>query len=113
MNLQQAVLNRYQTVFPDDSLRTISSKTQIQLTRVFRLMNGSEMKLREYEAFNNVINNEGNFTETNSYIKLSRECLSTLPESKLKQLERQMLYALKLNKQTKQNITYSSNELGA
>ena len=113
MNLQQAVLNRYQTVFPDDSLRMISSKTQIQLTRVFRLMNGSEMKLREYEAFNNVIINEGKSTETDSYLNLSRKCLSKLPESKLKQLERQMLYALKLNKQTKQTITYSCNELGA
>ena len=55
MSLQVRILEQYRQVFPRHTLREISHQTGIQLTRVFRLMNGSPMKLDEYENFRRVI----------------------------------------------------------
>ncbi len=51
MKLQEKILREFQQTFPNETLRNISELTGIQLTRVFRLMNGSAMKLDEYESF--------------------------------------------------------------
>lgn len=78
-HLQEKILKDYRSVFPDDSLTKISDKTQIQITRVFRIFNGAEMKLKEFESFQNVLSANASsdldkalaiFTE--SYQKLSR-----------------------------------------
>ncbi len=51
MSLQKKILQQYRVLYPHQSLRDISKKTGIQLTRVFRLFNGAPMKLNEYEVF--------------------------------------------------------------
>ncbi|MAZ48328.1 MAG: hypothetical protein CME65_07175 [Halobacteriovoraceae bacterium] len=53
--LQRAIIDSYKKKFPKDKLRHISEKTSIQITRVFRILNGSEMKISEYEAFQNCL----------------------------------------------------------
>lgn len=55
MKLQQKTLARYRQLFPKDTLREISARTGIQITRVFRLFNGKTMKVGELEAFEAVI----------------------------------------------------------
>lgn len=55
MTLQNKTLHRYRQFFPKDNLRQVSERTGIQLTRVFRLMNGKTMKVGELEAFENAI----------------------------------------------------------
>lgn len=55
MSLQSRVLNEYRQKFPNHTLREISALTGIQLTRVFRLMNGAGMKLEEFEQFSEAI----------------------------------------------------------
>lgn len=50
-NIQRETIYQYQTKYPNDTLRDIASKTGIQLTRVFRIINGYEMKLKEYLSF--------------------------------------------------------------
>ena len=49
--LQKIVINSYMEINRGSTLKEISSDTGIQLTRVFRLLNGSEMKISEYEKF--------------------------------------------------------------
>ncbi len=56
MTLQQKTLQRYRLLFPNDTLREISARTGIQITRVFRLFNGKIMKVGELEVFEKVIN---------------------------------------------------------
>ncbi len=56
MSLQQRTIQRYRQLFPQDTLRETSSRTNIQITRVFRLLNGKTMKVGELEAFEDVIN---------------------------------------------------------
>jgi len=55
MKLQTRVLKKYRLYFPNDTLRDVSEKTNIQLTRVFRLFNGKPMKVAELEAFETAI----------------------------------------------------------
>ena len=72
MNLQQIVLKRYFDYYPKQSLREISENTNIQITRVFRLMNGSPMKLSEYESFENaIVQKELNATTNQQFLNLS------------------------------------------
>lgn len=54
--IQQETINRYKKKYPNHTFREISAQTGIQLTRVFRIINGYEMKLSEYLAFQKVIN---------------------------------------------------------
>ena len=67
--LQNATIQAYKAVFPDDKLKNISERTSIQITRVFRILNGSEMKLTEYEAFQNAIFQDNGHLELFSDIK--------------------------------------------
>lgn len=52
-DLQSAIIRQYKKTYPQDKLKHISAKTNIQITRVFRILNGSEMKISEYESFLN------------------------------------------------------------
>jgi len=72
MSLQTNILKDYRALFPQDTLREISNRTGIQLTRVFRLLNGSPMKLAEYESFYDLIELENTKSENISALKLLR-----------------------------------------
>lgn len=56
MTLQKKTLSRYRQFFPNETLRETSARTGIQITRVFRLFNGKNMKVGELEAFESAIN---------------------------------------------------------
>lgn len=49
--VQSGLLKTYMELKGSPSLREISEDTGIQITRVFRIFNGSEMKLKEYLIF--------------------------------------------------------------
>lgn len=72
MSLQANILKDYRALYPQDTLREISERTGIQLTRVFRLLNGSPMKLAEYELFYDLIESESTKTESTSALRLLR-----------------------------------------
>ena len=55
MSLQSKTIQRYRLLFPNETLKEISARTGIQITRVFRLFNGKPMKLREFEAIEKAI----------------------------------------------------------
>jgi hypothetical protein len=55
MNLQKKTIQRYKQFFPNETLRETSARTGIQITRVFRLLNGKAMKVGELEAFERAI----------------------------------------------------------
>ena len=69
MSLQKKTLQRYRQLFPCDTLREISARTGVQITRVFRLYNGKTMKVKELEAFENAINER--ISQIPSYSHLS------------------------------------------
>jgi hypothetical protein len=55
MSLQNSTIQRYRLFYPQETLREISARTGIQITRVFRLVNGKPMRLKEFEAFEKAI----------------------------------------------------------
>ncbi|HXH73813.1 MAG TPA: hypothetical protein VNJ08_02540 [Bacteriovoracaceae bacterium] len=55
MSLQKRTLQRYRQIFPNDTLKAVSTRTGIQITRVFRLFNGKTMKVLELEALENAV----------------------------------------------------------
>lgn len=67
--LQKRTIQRYRQFFPDDTLREISGRTGIQITRVFRLMSGKNMKVGELEAFERAV--DVKIAENPSYSRLS------------------------------------------
>ncbi|MDP7319301.1 MAG: hypothetical protein QF441_01770 [Bacteriovoracaceae bacterium] len=92
-HLQTRVLTLYKQEFPKDTLKDISTRTGIQITRVFRLFNGSEMKLKEYMAFEKCL--KSHFSR-NDFLELTHECLLKLSKRRLQLLIGQMNQSLKL-----------------
>lgn len=87
MNLQNRTLHRYRQMFPQETLKEISVRTGIQITRVFRLMNGKPMKVGELEAFENAVTSK--IAENPSYGRLQtliEESFSLLTNEELAKL---------------------------
>jgi hypothetical protein len=58
MQLQQKILRDYRKCFPHDTLKEMNQRTGIQMSRIFRIMNGMEMKVTEYENMVQAISHE-------------------------------------------------------
>jgi hypothetical protein len=59
MNLQQKTINRVRRTYPEATLQEFSSMSGINKSRLFRLFNGSEMKLCEYESLRKIARKPG------------------------------------------------------
>jgi hypothetical protein len=102
MNMQEIVIKRYQELFPREPLRETAAKTGIQITRVFRIFNGSEMKLKEYESFEKIIQDTRPQTVNNeAFLKVTRDCLLHLSENKISEYIHDMNMALKIKSLSK------------
>ncbi len=87
MSLQARILFQYRQLFPRQTLRETAKLTGIQLTRVFRLMNGSAMKLEEYESFRKLVDNhERIHSDSTSFTRSVEQARSTLSEHELSKL---------------------------
>lgn len=97
MQLQNAVLKKYQELYPDQTLREISKKTGIQQTRVFRILNGHEMRISEYEKFRNIIVANSSECDPDSFFEIYED-LKKLSTTQFNQVENEIKYFLSLNK---------------
>ncbi len=87
MSLQAKTLQRYRQFYPTDTLRDISIRTGIQITRVFRLFNGKTMKVRELEALEEAVTIK--LKENSYYSRLEEtleEATAILNENELKRI---------------------------
>ena len=73
MKLQDWIIDKYTNLYGLKTLKEISKDTGIQVTRVFRLMHGKEMKIGEFEIFQEKVFN--NFEKGSSVLELANECL--------------------------------------
>lgn len=92
---QDTILKNFRETFPKKTLKTISEETGIQMTRVFRIMNGSEMKIGEYEAFERVLTNDALSQSKISLMKKFKRCISFLGDGDLSFLEVEINHLLK------------------
>jgi hypothetical protein len=85
MELQMTILNQYMLLNGKPTLKKIAEDTGIQLTRVFRLFNGSTMKLSEYQIFNRKVKEKMGLTE--GLEEIAFECSMRLSPAAIKDLE--------------------------
>ncbi|MFA5583405.1 MAG: hypothetical protein WDA09_04245 [Bacteriovoracaceae bacterium] len=85
--LEKEVIRRYRQVFPHDTLKAISEKTGIQITRVFRIMNGKPMKVKELEVFENILKTQCGGNKSSTEIdRLTKVAVSILSIKDLEQI---------------------------
>lgn len=85
MDLQTTILNQYMLLNFKPTLKQISEDTGIQLTRVFRLFNGSTMKLSEYQIFSKKVKEKMGLTD--GLEEVAFECSLKLSPEAIKDLE--------------------------
>ena len=85
MKLQKWIIDKYTDLYGLKTLKEISKDTGIQVTRVFRLMHGKEMKIGEFEIFQDKVFN--NFEKGSSVLELANECLLKLENQKLGEID--------------------------
>ncbi len=92
MKLQKWVIEKYINLTGLNTLNDISKDTGIQITRVFRLIHGKEMKLKEFEIFQSKIFK--NLKKSSSILSLINECLLKLGDPKLEEIDETLRRAL-------------------
>lgn len=111
---QKAIIDRYKEIYPKDSVRAIAQRVGIHYSRANRILSGAEMKVSEYEAFNNVIAKR---SFSNDYsVKLFNQALSKLPPKKVQDfvhsLERSLINYQIVHKPIIENFEYIKGERG-
>ncbi|MEX0798835.1 MAG: hypothetical protein WEB87_02765 [Bacteriovoracaceae bacterium] len=96
MNYQNSIINKYKKAFPGRTLKVISQETGIQMTRVFRLFNGAEMKLKEYEAFEASLRKGSLSDSTFSLMEKFQKFIDTASDTELSLLEIEFNHMLKI-----------------
>lgn len=85
MELQKTILGQYVLLNDQPTLKKISADTGIQITRVFRLFNGSTMKLSEYQIFQQKVKEKMGLTHTLEAIAF--DCSLKLSPQAIKEIE--------------------------
>ena len=111
MKLQKTILNQYMLLNNKPTLKKISEDTGIQLTRIFRLFNGSTMKLMEFEVFNKKVKEKMGLTDGLEAIAL--ECSLKLSPGAILDLEVFMKRKIEIWKLTQVQETAISTHITA
>ena len=88
MGLQRQIINHYFELFGEHrTLREISAHLNIQITKVFRILNGYEMKISEYEKFRQAMGKKaGEGTDLSNMAVKGEKTLSYRMTNDLKQI---------------------------
>ncbi|RPJ74199.1 MAG: hypothetical protein EHM20_11005 [Alphaproteobacteria bacterium] len=85
MELQKRILGQYVLLNDGPTLKKIADDTGIQITRVFRLFNGSVMNLAEYQIFQAKVKEKMGLTHTLEAIAF--DCSLKLSPEAIKEIE--------------------------
>lgn len=85
MELQKIILGQYVLLNDEPTLKKIAEDTGIQITRVFRLFNGSVMSLLEYQIFQQKVKEKMGLTHTLEAIAF--DCSLKLSPQAIKEIE--------------------------
>lgn len=85
MDIQKTILSQYMLLNNKPTFKQIAADTGIQTTRVFRLFNGSTMKLSEYQIFNRKVKEKMGLT--GGLEDIAFECSMKLSPESIKELE--------------------------
>lgn len=99
MNFQKSILDEYLKRFKKPTLKLISEDTGIQLTRVFRILNGAVMHLNEFEIFYSKVQELK--SKNGSLNELMMECHLNLTADAMENVEQILIRKIKLAKMQK------------
>ena len=85
MELQKMVLSQYMLLNKKPTFKKTAADTGIQITRVFRLFNGSTMKLSEYQTFQRKVKEKMGLTD--SLEEIAFNCSLNLSPEAIKEIE--------------------------
>lgn len=78
---QKNLLNELKKIYPDYTLRDFSIRSQIQLTRIFRIFNGAELKVSEYNQLQSLIRrNTENSSQKQLFLNLVEDAFTHLDQ---------------------------------
>ena len=101
MYLQDNVLKSFKENFPNLTLNEISKLTGIEKTRVFRILNGCDMRVSELEIFDQ-LNTEYYGASNVEFLNVAKSCLKILKSERLNHLLWNMKHDLTIAKLTAQ-----------
>ncbi len=107
-NLQNEILDQYMSINQNPTLKAVSLDTGIQLTRVFRLLNGSKMRLEEFEVFEKRV--KAKLSEENHLVELAQRCFYTLSKFEIEELAELMKRRVELYQLRKKRNFAESKE---
>lgn len=82
--LQKVIIEQFTKKHSDPTYKEMVGLTGMEQTRLFRIINGSAMKLNEFEIFLNLI------SHTESPLKLFLDCYLFLDSKSLRELENEI-----------------------
>lgn len=94
MDLQKSIIEKFNKTFNDPPLRLIAKETGIQISRIFRIINGHPMKLDEYLKFKESV--DAKLGIKKGITDLARECDQLLSVNALSEIRRLMKRKLQL-----------------
>ena len=95
MSLQVWIIDKYIRSTGFKTLKEISTDTGIQLTRVFRILHGKEMKLKEFEIFQK--KSFFNLDKSLKIVSLANECAFKLDEKNILEITNFMKRNIKVS----------------
>lgn len=103
---QKQLMLEVKTAYPHLSFHQWSKKTGIQVSRVFRIFHGKEMKISEYNAFHQVLKNNEKHVKSELAKKYLNDLLQKaqyhLPEKIIQELNQNIAYEIE------QYLTFNS-----
>ena len=111
MKMQNNVLKQYREIYSNYTLKDISEQTGIQISRVFRLFNGAEMKVSELEIFQNIL--ETHTTQSYHFLSIAKKCLDILSPETIDKINYEMQMLLNLKEQSCVFPIFNSQEIRA
>lgn len=85
MELQKTIIRQYVLLNQNPTLKDVAKDTGIQINRVFRLFNGSAMKLSEYQVFQRKIKEKMGINSTTEDVLAN--CLANLNAEAIQEIE--------------------------
>ena len=95
MSLQVWIIDKYIRSTGFKTLKEISKDTGIQLTRVFRILHGKEMKLKEFEIFQK--KSFFNLDNSLKIVSLANECAFKLDDKNILEITNFMKRNIKVS----------------
>ena len=95
MSLQVWIIDKYIRSTGFKTLKEISKDTGIQLTRVFRILHGKDMKLKEFEIFQK--KSFFNLDKSLKIVSLANECAFKLDEKNILEITKFMKRNIKVS----------------